>query len=113
MARFTFFLGADLGQDADLSRQILLALNDARKDADFPEHFTDLCSTLNQDREECQEAIDEGVACGEAAQDIYELVAESDIMDIDEAQEALTLTLFEGGSLNPDLRLLSLNGIAL
>jgi hypothetical protein len=102
MARFKFFLGAnpELGEDEKLKAEFIAAL----KGTDFfPEHLVDICARIDSNSDDCAEAI-----C-ESGERIYELEFESAILDEDEAHEALCYTMFEGGSMHPDLRFISLS----
>ena len=98
MARFSFFLGAD----ADFPiRKTISILNSSRCIGDYPE-IEGSFAHLDLSADDCAEAV-----C-ESGERVYSLIAESEIMDSDEAHEALCYALFEGGSLNPDLRIISI-----
>lgn len=97
-----FFLGADHGLD------IPRLLAEIASPEGLSEEMQDACSMLSNEQEECAEGIAEGVACGQGDQAIYAMECASEIMDQDEGNEALSLAIFEGGSLNPDLRVLSI-----
>lgn len=102
MARFTFFLGADpqLGEMPGLISRLIHVLNSR---GSLDDDSIGLMAHLDSDNDDCAEAV-----C-ESGERIYSLICESDVMDTDEAHEALCYALFEGGSLNPDLRIIDLS----
>lgn len=101
---FTFFLGADHDM---AERKLRDVLNSGRVLSD-DESVADCATTLHFGREECQEALDLGVEEGNATrQSIFTLIAESMILSQEEVSEALCYALFEDGSLNPDVKIVS------
>ncbi len=70
----------------------------------LPESALDMMASLHSDREDCAQIIAEDESGADLI--IYRIECASDIMDAEEANEALSLALFEGGSLNPDLRII-------
>ena len=88
-----FFLGADA--DLPISKAIDI-LNSSRCIADCPE-IEGSFATLEFSSDDAADA------CCESGERIYSLRCHSGVMDQDEAHEALCYALFEGGALNSDL----------
>lgn len=95
---FTFFLNAD--NDLPLHK-LADVLRSQRCVMDY-EELDGACAHLCDDEDEAAEVK------AENNDSIYLIECDSEIMDKEEALEALSYALFEGGGLNPDLKIRSI-----
>lgn len=98
MQHFSFFLNAD--NDLPLHK-LADVLRSQRCVMDYDE-LDGACSHLCDDESEAAEVQ------AENSDTIYLIECDSAIMDKDDAMEALNYALFEGGGLNPDLKIRSI-----
>ena len=98
MNAFTFYLNAEHNLPFHTLADVLRS---QRCVGDYDD-LDGACSDLASDEDEAKEVqADNNDA-------IYIIEAESETMDESEAHEALCYALFEGGSLNPDLKIRSI-----
>ena len=99
MTHFKFFLNAD----HDLALHKLGdVLRSQRCIADYDE-LDGACSNLASDEADAKEVQ------ADNQDSIYIIECDSEVMDESEANEALCYALFEGGGLNPDLKIRSIS----
>ena len=105
MATITFFLGADPELQCSTVVNALNAALQGRED--FPESMVDQMATLDASSEDAADA------CCESGERIYTMECDIDSsVNPDDAQEALTELLFEGGShqsLGDSIRVISIS----